>query len=160
VQTFLPYSDFENTVKCLDYRRLGKQRVEAMQILNCLQPGSTSSWKNHPRCKLLVIANQMNIDGVVPGILGLSELVLVTGESISMVSEAASIAKRLVVFLPSKRHNPKIESMLTKLSKREQIVLAENPTLHQAFERAVQKKIVPQGFQDNQRIQEGLRKII
>ena len=49
MQTFLPYSSFTKTFKTLDYRRLGKQRVEAMQILNILlnrteRPG----WRNHP----------------------------------------------------------------------------------------------------------------
>ena len=36
MQTFLQYPDFEKTFKCLDYRRLGKQRVEAMQIYNII----------------------------------------------------------------------------------------------------------------------------
>ena len=49
MQTFLPYKDFQKTFETLDYRRLGKQRVEAMQILNILlnrteRPG----WRNHP----------------------------------------------------------------------------------------------------------------
>ena len=49
MQTFLPYPSFTKTFKTLDYRRLGKQRVEAMQILNILlnrtkRPG----WRNHP----------------------------------------------------------------------------------------------------------------
>lgn len=37
MQTFLPYADFSMSAKCLDYRRLGKQRVEAMQILNAIR---------------------------------------------------------------------------------------------------------------------------
>ena len=36
MQTFLPYKSFNKSFKVLDYRRLGKQRVEAMQILNVL----------------------------------------------------------------------------------------------------------------------------
>jgi len=36
MQTFLPYDDFRKTAIVLDYRRLGKQRVEGKQILNCL----------------------------------------------------------------------------------------------------------------------------
>lgn len=47
MQTFLPYADFRKTVKCLDYRRLGKQRVEAYQILKILN-GETNRWVNHP----------------------------------------------------------------------------------------------------------------
>jgi len=49
MQTFLPYADFEKTVKCLDFRRLGKQRVEAMQIHNIITGRANSNaWKNHP----------------------------------------------------------------------------------------------------------------
>jgi hypothetical protein len=47
MQTFLPYADFDRTAACLDYRRLGKQRVEAKQILNALQ-GKSTGWTNHP----------------------------------------------------------------------------------------------------------------
>lgn len=47
MQTFLPYPDFEASARCLDTRRLGKQRVEAAQILKTLR-GKSSGWKNHP----------------------------------------------------------------------------------------------------------------
>lgn len=52
MQTFLPYKSFVESARCLDNKRLGKQRVEAMQILNALQPGSTSRWRNHPAVKM------------------------------------------------------------------------------------------------------------
>lgn len=29
MQTFLPYPDFKKSAQCLDYRRLGKQRVDS-----------------------------------------------------------------------------------------------------------------------------------
>jgi hypothetical protein len=49
MQTFLPYSIFDQSLKCLDYRRLGKQRVEARTILNVLSPNyDKKGWKNHP----------------------------------------------------------------------------------------------------------------
>jgi len=51
MQTFLPYSDFEKTAKILDNKRLGKQRVEAYQILNTLE-GRSTGWKNHPIMKM------------------------------------------------------------------------------------------------------------
>jgi hypothetical protein len=47
MQTFLPYSDFEKSAKCLDYRRLGKQRVEAMQLVKALTD-ENYGWQNHP----------------------------------------------------------------------------------------------------------------
>lgn len=47
MQTFLPYADFEATASALDDRRLGKQRVEALQILRALTR-PVYGWKNHP----------------------------------------------------------------------------------------------------------------
>jgi hypothetical protein len=37
VQTFLPYPDFRRTAEVLDSPRLGKQRVETLQILRALE---------------------------------------------------------------------------------------------------------------------------
>lgn len=49
MQTFLPYSDFQKSVEILDYRRLGKQRVETFQVLNILLERTQSKgWVNHP----------------------------------------------------------------------------------------------------------------
>jgi lauroyl/myristoyl acyltransferase/mitochondrial fission protein ELM1 len=50
------------------------------------------------RCKLMVIANDKNIPEAVGGILALSKIILVSAESISMVSEAASCGKHTIVF--------------------------------------------------------------
>lgn len=47
MQTFLPYKDFQKCAECLDYRRLGKQRVETLQILRTLN-GEGKGWENHP----------------------------------------------------------------------------------------------------------------
>jgi len=49
MQTFLPVRNFKTSAKLLDYRRLGKQRVEGKQLLNALSPEYTmKGWKNHP----------------------------------------------------------------------------------------------------------------
>jgi hypothetical protein len=47
MQTFLPYPDFDATAAALDDRRLGKQRVEALQILRALT-WPVYGWKHHP----------------------------------------------------------------------------------------------------------------
>ncbi|GAA3571080.1 hypothetical protein GCM10022197_29430 [Microlunatus spumicola] len=47
MQTFLPYADFERSARALDLKRLGKQRVEVIQIVRALTvPGY--AWKSHP----------------------------------------------------------------------------------------------------------------
>lgn len=47
MQTFLPSSDYAESARILDYRRLGKQRVETKQILLALDKTS-GGWVNHP----------------------------------------------------------------------------------------------------------------
>ena len=53
MQTFLPYSDFSKSARCLDYRRLGKQRVEAYQLYMIVSGIRTiGGWINHPATKM------------------------------------------------------------------------------------------------------------
>lgn len=47
MQTFLPYPSFTRSARALDSRRLGKQRVEALQICNAMHRTS-GGWINHP----------------------------------------------------------------------------------------------------------------
>lgn len=49
MQTFLPFEDFQLTAKVLDNRRLGKQRIEVVQTLQCLW-GFRQGWGHHPVC--------------------------------------------------------------------------------------------------------------
>jgi hypothetical protein len=41
MQTFLPYPDFRESLESLDNKRLGKQRVEALQLTLALRCGET-----------------------------------------------------------------------------------------------------------------------
>jgi hypothetical protein len=64
MQTFLPYSDFQNCAKVLDKKRCWKQVVEAKQILCVLRAQDlpetwkqskdyiNQKWKNHPAIKM------------------------------------------------------------------------------------------------------------
>jgi hypothetical protein len=44
--TFHPYASFEKSAKVLDYKRLGKQRQEALHVLKCLL-GMAKPYKSH-----------------------------------------------------------------------------------------------------------------
>lgn len=49
MQTFLPDKDFSQSAKYLDWKRLGKQRVESKQILNIVSNQTDKKgWRNHP----------------------------------------------------------------------------------------------------------------
>jgi len=64
MQTFLPYASFTESARVLDYRRLGKQRIECKQILAALgyaiadgelcllADTSPKGWVNHPATKM------------------------------------------------------------------------------------------------------------
>lgn len=51
MQTFIPYADFVQSAQVLDRQRLGKQRVETLQILNALA-GLSKGWVNHPATRM------------------------------------------------------------------------------------------------------------
>lgn len=54
MQVFLPYASFSESLRCLDKRRLAKQRVEAKQLIDVILGRPTASgkprkgWSNHP----------------------------------------------------------------------------------------------------------------
>lgn len=54
MQIFLPYADFKKSLKTLDNKRLGKQRVETYQIISAitrrpkLDGNPYKGWLNHP----------------------------------------------------------------------------------------------------------------
>jgi len=59
MQTFLPYPSFRESAISLDTKRLGKQRVEAKQILIALGYGvgehegnPSSRWRHHPAVRM------------------------------------------------------------------------------------------------------------
>lgn len=58
MQTFLPYKDFRSSARVLDNKRLGKQRVETMQIMSALVKLQVHTntpniaWANHPATKM------------------------------------------------------------------------------------------------------------
>jgi hypothetical protein len=51
MQTFLPYPDFAASAAVLDDRRLGKQRVEALQVLRALTYEGYG-WQRHPAVRM------------------------------------------------------------------------------------------------------------
>jgi hypothetical protein len=51
VQTFLPFADFRRSAASLDQARLGKQRVETLQILRALTIPEYG-WQSHPAVRM------------------------------------------------------------------------------------------------------------
>ncbi|MFH1339137.1 MAG: ELM1/GtrOC1 family putative glycosyltransferase, partial [Candidatus Omnitrophota bacterium] len=114
----------------------------------------------YSRCKLLVIANEKNIPEAVGGILGLSKIVIVSGESISMVSEAASSGRYVIVFKPpafiGKRHNRFLEN----LARKNYIYLADSSALSAILEEIIVHKPGIIRLKDTLKVAEAVGKLL
>lgn len=53
MQTFLPYASFIASAQVLDNARLGKQRVECLQIMRTLT-GRSNGWRSHPAVSMWI----------------------------------------------------------------------------------------------------------
>ena len=67
MQTFLPYPDFAASAAALDTRRLGKQRVEALQVLRALTR-VTYGWVGVPSAVIGVLGFFV----IIAGFLGVN----------------------------------------------------------------------------------------
>jgi len=116
------------------------------------------------KCKLLIIANEKNPPEVVGGILGLSKVVVVSEESISMISEAVSSGRPVVVFRIDKKtaSATKHEGSLSKLAAAGYVTVTDAADLDAALLRAWKTAGSVRGRQvaDTDRIFEAVRRLI
>ena len=121
-------------------------------------------FKKHPRCRLLVLANRNNIPEAVGGILGLSDVLIISGDSISMVSEAASSGKRTVVF-PVKRRagsrgGHKHNRFVDRLNREGYILCSDPKLIGQSIFNLAKNKIYTRKLDDGMAIRERLHQIV
>jgi tetraacyldisaccharide 4'-kinase len=117
---------------------------------------------NFSECKLLTIANEKNIPEAVGGILGLSDIILVSGESISMVSEALSAEKYILVFKPEKKVNActKQDIFLQKLESENMLRIIQPNNLFVEIEKACREKPAQTKIQDRELIYQAISRIL
>ena len=110
-------------------------------------------YKNNPLCSLLVIANEANREGVVAGILGLSDAVIVTGESMSMVSEAVGAGKPVLVFHPCRAEalKKKYLDTLTGWENEGKVVICDTQNLAQKLKAALESPLGAPGIDETER---------
>ena len=115
-------------------------------------------FSGYERCKLMVIANDKNIPEAVGGILAMSKMIIVSAESISMVSEAASCAKRVVVFGDygglGKRHR----AFLEYFAKQRYVSLSDGADIGGSLEKIVSSGAGAAALNDTQTVKDALRK--
>jgi len=94
-----------------------------------------SALQAEKRCKMLLIANEKNLPDAVAGILGLSDVLVVSGESASMISEAVASGKKVIVFplKKKKKRDSKFEKMLKNMEEKGFITRTETGNLADAI---------------------------
>ena len=115
----------------------------------------------HPTTKLLVIANEANVDNVTYGMLALCEVALVTEDSLSMISEAVSAGKNVLVMQLGNGKLPKKHSRFHQALESNALIAMANATNFltklATFNGSRQDNIVQH---QSQLIQEALRKLL
>ncbi|MDP2654867.1 MAG: ELM1/GtrOC1 family putative glycosyltransferase [Candidatus Omnitrophota bacterium] len=122
-------------------------------------------FKKHPCCELLILANRHNVPEAVGGILGLANILVVSGDSISMVSEAASSGKETIVF-PIQVRNPegkrphKHIAFLDRLQAQGYIVSADVKDIGRTIYDVAKKKISTKKLDDYEIILAAVKQVI
>lgn len=116
------------------------------------------------RTKLLIIANERNPEWAVGGILGASSVVVVSGESTSMLSEAANSGRYVIAFRPHKKPgvagNNKHELFLKQLSSEGFIRISEIKDLKDDIIALMESVELPKVLNDNDKIYEAVKRIV
>ncbi|MEK6732938.1 MAG: ELM1/GtrOC1 family putative glycosyltransferase, partial [Candidatus Omnitrophota bacterium] len=122
-------------------------------------------------CKLLIIANEKNIEGAVPGIFGLSDVIVTSPESMSMISEAASSGKSTIVFRVAPRRcsgqagkglrvNEKYNSMISSLEEQGYIHTATPDGIYNKIKEILETRPGVRRLNDREKIAERLKGLI
>jgi hypothetical protein len=116
------------------------------------------------KCKLLVIANEKNPPETIGGILGLSRVIVVSEESISMISEAVASGRPVVVFRLDRKTSrvTKHERALCRLAEAGYVAVTDVSGLAAALQRAWKSAGFAQArhIDDNDRILEAVKRLI
>lgn len=120
--------------------------------------------RNFNRCSLLIIPNESNIPEAVGGILALSDIVIVSGESISMVSEAVSSGKRTIVFAPNGQYSShsynKYERFVLNLNSQGYLFACAIKDISNTITQVMSRKISVKSIDDRLKLFEGLQGIM
>ncbi len=114
--------------------------------------------KNYPRCGILVVASENNPSFAVGGILDLSKIIIVSPESISMISEAATCGKYIVVF--KARVGQRHAQFLGHLAAKNYIYLCRPDEISSLIDEILRKQPPIRILEDNLKVTEALRRII
>ncbi|MFA5355802.1 MAG: ELM1/GtrOC1 family putative glycosyltransferase [Candidatus Omnitrophota bacterium] len=110
-------------------------------------------------CKLLVIANEKNIHEAVEGITALSDIVITSPESISMISEAVKSGRYVIVF-DSPGLSGKHRRFLGHFAGNKYVALVEADKLAEKIEEVWLKRPEIEPLKDDLLVREAIKKIL
>jgi len=121
------------------------------------------SLKGFSRCPLSIFPKEHNVPEAVGGMLGLSDIVIVSSDSISMVSEAVSSGKTIVVFKPEVRmagQTTKHDIFVDHLKKDGHVFVVEPQGLGSFIHRIVKEHLATTPIQHQELILNAARETI
>lgn len=153
--------------KLIDQINMASERIDADILITTSRRTPKEAeillkqkFSRNPRSKLLIIASENNKEGVVGGILGLCDITIVSPESVSMISEAASSGSYVFVFdaetIPDKRH----KLFLKNLADNGYIKLVDIDTISEQIDKFFKERPEVKALNDNEVIKKGLERIV
>ncbi|MFH1782217.1 MAG: ELM1/GtrOC1 family putative glycosyltransferase [Candidatus Omnitrophota bacterium] len=124
--------------------------------------------KDNKNCKLLVIANEKNPEGTIQNIFEKSEVLIVSSESISMISEAISSGRYVVVFRTQDTgHRSQVTDcknkygkFITDLEERGYIRVVEPKDIHNTVNELLANRPEIKKIEDKYKIVERLKNLL
>lgn len=118
--------------------------------------------KQDPACRLMLLASRDPLDGTMHGMLGSADVAIVTGESISMITEACTSGRRVIVVELPKRGvgSEKHQRFLRELAAGGYIRLAALPELSEAIGRALRDTQPPKRLDNLGAIHDAVARLI
>lgn len=115
------------------------------------------------RTKLLLIANENNFDGAVEGIIGLSNILVVSGDSIAMVTEAVEAGKMPLIFMPRKKRaffEAKHKTTIKNLETQRKVIISDSHRLKSDILNSIKLGIKTDATLDSDSIRTAIAKFI
>jgi len=114
------------------------------------------------RCKLLVIANELNPPQTAEAILGLSQIIVISSDSVSMISESLAASRYVIVFeLDRKRPGagsiPKHTRLVNRLAEGNYLSICSSDNLYDTVRKVWREKRPIKTLRDNQAVKEAVK---
>ncbi|KPK38335.1 MAG: hypothetical protein AMJ78_10185 [Omnitrophica WOR_2 bacterium SM23_29] len=130
---------------------------------NTVEGAVKTRLKGRERVKLLLIANEYNFDGAVESILGNSDILVISGESIAMITEAINFSKKVLVFMPHKKNllfGTKQELLIKDLEAKGHVVVSNSDRLREDICNSVKAGLKGKVLSDIDSIRLALKRFI